>query len=123
MMINTAAPLMKGFTVLIALCQLFRLPVSLIAALAGYATCYSLNPTLPLKDYLLSATILFSMTAAACAINDVWDVEKDRINHPNRPLPAGRLSRGQAWWGAVILFGIAQFAALPYGLTTSLLVQ
>lgn len=34
--------------------------------------------------------------AAGNALNDVCDVEIDRINRPNRPLPSGRLSRQEA---------------------------
>jgi geranylgeranylglycerol-phosphate geranylgeranyltransferase len=62
------------------------------------------------------------MTWAACAINDYWDVEKDRVDHPDRPLPAGVLSRSQAWWAAVILFSSAVIAAIPLGLHPLILV-
>jgi geranylgeranylglycerol-phosphate geranylgeranyltransferase len=62
------------------------------------------------------------MTSAACAINDYWDLNKDRINHPNRPLPSGRLSIEQAWWAAVVLFACALIAAIPLGLYSFILV-
>lgn len=106
----------------LALAQLFRLPVSLIAALAGFATCDTLNPSLPQGNAYRCATILFCLTAAACAINDYKDVDKDRINHPDRPLPAGRLSPSLAWWGAVILFALALLTALSVGGPPGLLV-
>jgi geranylgeranylglycerol-phosphate geranylgeranyltransferase len=62
------------------------------------------------------------MYSAACAINDYWDVEKDRIDHPERPLPSGRLSQQQAWWAAAILFAFALIAAIPLGAYSFLLV-
>lgn len=102
--------------------QLFRLPVAIMAALAGCATIYTLDSTTPLLQYLLTAIVLACMYAAACAINDYWDLEKDRINHPERPLPSGRLSLLQAYWSAVFLFAVALIAAIPLGAYALLLV-
>lgn len=34
--------------------------------------------------------------AAGTALNDVFDVERDRVLHPARPLPSGAISRGSA---------------------------
>ena len=62
------------------------------------------------------------MYSAACAINDYWDVDKDRINHPERPLPSGRLTRQQARMGAASLFAVAAIAALQLGLVPFLWV-
>lgn len=105
-----------------ALFQLFRLSSAVTTAAAGCAAVYALNPTLPLQSSLLTGFILICMTAAACAINDYWDIDKDRINHPERPLPSGRLSLQQAWWSAIILFASALIAAIPLGLSAFLLV-
>lgn len=105
-----------------AFIELFRLPAGILAALAGCATIYALDATIPLPQYLLTATLLVCMTSAACAINDYWDLAKDRINHPDRPLPSGRLSLQQAWWAAVVLFSCAAIAALPLGFSPFVLV-
>jgi 4-hydroxybenzoate polyprenyltransferase len=102
--------------------HLFRLPVGIVAAAAGSATIYILNPDTPILYYLLTAMVLVGMTSAACAINDYWDVEKDRIDHPDRPLPSRHLSLPQAWWAAIILFSGAILAALPLGFYPFLLV-
>lgn len=102
--------------------QLFRLPVAIVAALAGCATIYALNSTASLQQYLLTATILLCTHSAACAINDYWDVDKDRIDHPERPLPSGRLSPEQVWWVALILFIGAVIAAIPLGISCLILV-
>ncbi len=102
--------------------QLFRLPVAIVAALAGCATIHALNSAATLQQYLLTATILVCTHSAACAINDYWDVDKDRIDHPERPLPSGRLSPDQVWWAALILFIGAAIAAIPLGISCLLLV-
>ncbi|HIK53975.1 MAG TPA: geranylgeranylglycerol-phosphate geranylgeranyltransferase [Synechococcales cyanobacterium M55_K2018_004] len=106
----------------LAIAQLLRVPSSSLAGIAGFAASYALNATLPLEKYLLTAGILFCMTAAACTINDYWDIEQDRINHPDRPLPSGRLSLQQAWWIAVCLFATAVIAAIPLGIIPLILV-
>lgn len=105
-----------------AFIELFRLPSGILASGAGCATIYVLNPTAPLTQYLLTAIVLICMTSAACAINDYWDLAKDRINHPDRPLPSGRLSLQQAWWASVVLFGCAAIAAIPLGVYPFILV-
>lgn len=102
--------------------QLFRLPVAIVAALAGCATIYALNSAASLQQYLLTATILVFTHSAACAINDYWDVDKDRIDHPERPLPSGRLSPIAVWWVALILFIGATLAAIPLGISCLILV-
>jgi geranylgeranylglycerol-phosphate geranylgeranyltransferase len=115
-MLKSASPKPTDWrTQIIALSQLFRVSVSGAAALAGSSACYTLNSTLPFADYFLIALVLACMTAAACAINDYWDVEKDRINHPERPLPSGRLTLEQAWYAAILSFACALVAAIPLG--------
>ena len=99
-------PLIQAFA------HLFRLPVGILAGLAGCASIYVLDAEAPLSLYMLTAIMLICMTSAACAINDYWDIGKDRIDHPERPLPLGQLSLSQAWWAAVTLFGCALIAAL-----------
>lgn len=111
-----------GISVIHALAQLFRPTLGVLAALAGCATIYALNSVTQLQQYLLTAGVLISMTSASFAIDDYWDVEQDRINHPERPLPSGRLSLQQAWWAAVILFTYALIVAIPLGLYPFILV-
>ncbi|MEP0546698.1 MAG: geranylgeranylglycerol-phosphate geranylgeranyltransferase [Rhodothermales bacterium] len=52
--------------------------------------------------------------AGANAINDVFDVEIDRVNRPDRPLPAGVLSVGAArvFWGLTSGAGVGLSAWL-----------
>lgn len=120
---DPTAPRLKGRAgLLCAFAQLIRLPVGILAALAGVATLFALNPAASVSQYGLTAAVLACMYAAACAINDYWDLDQDRINHPERPLPSGQLSPRQAWWTAVFLFATALIAAMPLGLSTFLLV-
>jgi geranylgeranylglycerol-phosphate geranylgeranyltransferase len=49
------------------------------------------------------------ITAGGNTINDCFDVEGDRINHPERPIPSGRISKTKAWYLAALelLIGLA----------------
>ena len=49
------------------------------------------------------------LTGASNVINQIADVETDRINRPERPLPAGEFTQRQAWWIAALL-SAASFA-------------
>ena len=105
-----------------AFAQLFRPTLGVIAALASCATIYTLNSATHAKQYLLTATVLFCMTSASFAIDDYRDVNQDRINHPERPLPSSHLSLQQAWWAALVLFSCALIAAISLGLYPLILV-
>lgn len=105
-----------------AFAHLFRLPVGILAGIAGYVSVYALAPTLPVHFYFLTAIALALMYCAACTINDYWDFEKDCIDHPDRPLPAKRISLQQAWWAAMTLFVVAFIATIPLGVYPLVLV-
>ncbi len=59
-----------------------------------------------------------TMLAGACissagnAINDYYDIDIDRINRPNRPLPSGKITLVGIWTYAAVLFGIGILATL-----------
>ncbi|MDZ7315866.1 MAG: geranylgeranylglycerol-phosphate geranylgeranyltransferase [candidate division KSB1 bacterium] len=65
----------------------------------------------------LSAALI---TAAANAINDYFDIEIDRINRPNRPLPSGKIERSEALWFAAIFFFLG--IALSFGINRAAVV-
>ncbi len=67
----------------------------------GGAITGSISPVLNLLLASLSGMLI---TAAANTINDYFDIEIDKINKPERPLPSGYVNSGQAYWFAIILF-------------------
>lgn len=66
------------------------------------------------------ATLVLAMVSAACigaganAINDVFDVDIDRVNRPDRPLPSGAVTVGAARsvWAATSAVGVGLGAFL-----------
>ncbi len=104
--------------------QLTR-PVNLLIAflsifMGGFVTG-SVHPLLKLLLASLSGTLI---AAGANAVNDVYDLDIDRINKPYRPLPSGRVQKQSAAVFSTVLFmlGIAAGACIhPTGLMIALM--
>ncbi len=47
------------------------------------------------------------LNAASNALNQIYDLEIDRINKPRRPLPSGRLSMQDAWQFTLATYAVA----------------
>lgn len=47
--------------------------------------------------FLLTGLTAFFITFGANTINDIFDMEIDRINRPDRPIPSGKVSVRKAW--------------------------
>ncbi len=69
-----------------------------------------------IKEYALSVVlgflVAFLFGIAGNAINDYLDRETDRINHPERPIPSGKLKPGQALLFSFVFFSISFLLAL-----------
>ncbi len=75
------------------------------------------------SDVVFSAFAIGFFIGAGNAINDFYDFETDCLNHPNRPLPAGLISKKSALIISWILFGCGFFTVfmmsnfrLPFGI-------
>lgn len=74
------------------------------AVLAVLLATYVLNG---LEDVRTLALLLFSViciNGAGNVVNDIYDLEIDRVNRPDRPLPSGEMSINQARIYTIILF-------------------
>jgi len=78
--------------------QLVRLPNTFTAfadVLMGYLVTHgSANPWPPLVLLLASSGLIYS---AGMALNDAYDVEQDRRERPQRPIPSGRVPLATAF--------------------------
>jgi geranylgeranylglycerol-phosphate geranylgeranyltransferase len=59
------------------------------------------------RPLLLAAAAAALFTAGGNALNDLYDRETDRINHPDRPLASGRLSVRAAYTFTAVAFAAA----------------
>ena len=53
-------------------------------------------PTVPALQLALGFFTGFFLCAYSMAVNDIYDLEVDRINRPDRPIPSGRVTPRQA---------------------------
>jgi geranylgeranylglycerol-phosphate geranylgeranyltransferase len=58
----------------------------------------------PLQEIIYVALVVCLVTGAGNAINDYYDIEIDRINKPERPIPSGRISKSKALYFSILLF-------------------
>ncbi|MEW6320711.1 MAG: UbiA family prenyltransferase [Acidobacteriota bacterium] len=84
----------------------FSRPFTLVAPalgfLSGGITAIGAHPVEPLTAGalvypLVGALMAAVLNAASNALNQIYDLEIDRVNKPKRPLPSGRLALGEAW--------------------------
>ena len=64
------------------------------------------------EPLVLAAAAAALFTAGGNALNDLFDVETDRVNHPDRPLVTGALTAGEARGFAVGVFFFAEVLAV-----------
>src|SRR3990172_8068012 len=61
-------------------------------------------------------------TAAGNALNDYYDRDTDRVNHPDRPIPRGEVSPSHARLFAAVLFAASFVGALAVNVEAILVV-
>lgn len=65
--------------------------------------------------FILAILCPVMITAAGNTVNDICDIEIDRINKPNRPLPSGALNIERARIFMVLMFILGNFTGLILG--------
>jgi 4-hydroxybenzoate polyprenyltransferase len=95
-------------------------PFTLIAPALGFfsgaVTAIGAAPREPWSASLLVYPAIGSLMAAVLnsasnALNQIYDLEIDRINKPKRPLPSGRLTLGEAWVFTCVSYVLALWLA------------
>jgi geranylgeranylglycerol-phosphate geranylgeranyltransferase len=91
------------------------IPVSMLCLLSGYITNpHSWKSWIVSPPFIASLIIVQSITAASMVINDIYDIEVDRINQPNRPLVTGTVSIKEAQWLVRGLFSLTFYLGLKF---------
>jgi chlorophyll/bacteriochlorophyll a synthase len=89
----------------------FTLVAPALGFFSGALTAVGAAPRETLTASLLVAPLVGSAMAATLnagnnALNQIYDLDIDRVNKPTRPLPSGRLTVREVWW-----FTAAAYAA------------
>jgi geranylgeranylglycerol-phosphate geranylgeranyltransferase len=73
-----------------------------LTVIAGVAMSYKLDPSSAalsthLTLFIFAYLTYFFVAAGGNVVNDIFDIEVDKINRPHRALPSGRMTVRQAW--------------------------
>ncbi len=90
----------------------FTLVAPALGFMSGALTAIGAAPREAWTPTLLVAPLIGSAMAALLnagnnALNQIYDLEIDRVNKPKRPLPSGRLSISQTWLFTNITYALA----------------
>ena len=90
----------------------FTLVAPALGFISGALTAIGAAPRDPLTLGILVPPVIGSAMAAMLnagnnALNQIYDLEIDRVNKPTRPLPSGRLSIAQVWRFTIAAYAIA----------------
>ncbi|MBQ3839604.1 MAG: geranylgeranylglycerol-phosphate geranylgeranyltransferase [Fibrobacter sp.] len=120
------------YTMLFALFKMIR-PVNVVIAMVTLAIGYYLLGVLPLQEMNISwLTLILQALGFAFAIgfaniqNDIWDLETDKLNRPERPLVSGKISvsAAQKVWVALLILsllcGLADSLITKTGFTSAI---
>ncbi len=92
----------------------FTLLPPLVGFLSGSITAFGAPPRLeavPWAGVLLGAVMAATLNAASNGLNQICDLDIDRVVKPGRPLPSGRLGLGEARWFTAVCWLAALAAA------------
>lgn len=103
---------MARFRVYVEFARPFTLVAPALGMASGAASAIGAYPAETWRPALLLypaiGTLMAAvLNAASNALNQIYDLEIDRVNKPKRPLPSGRLSRVEAWTFTWIAYAIA----------------
>jgi len=74
------------------------------AVLAVWLAAFVINGLADLRTLTLLLFSVICINGAGNVVNDIYDMEIDRVNRPNRPLPSGKMSIAQARIYMISLF-------------------
>lgn len=107
------------------LLTLFRFELPLFAgANVVVGQIMALGAVPPFRESVLGFTSVFLISATALILNDYFDLETDRINAPDRPLPSGKVTPNEALILSIFVtllgFAASALVSVPVFLTTLL---
>lgn len=101
---NHTLPTLKAY---LDLCRVSNLPTAWTNVLAAMLLA---TGAFHANEYLLLAFALSCFYLAGMSLNDLCDLEHDRVHRPGRPLPSGRVSTPGARLFTLVLFALGFLA-------------
>ena len=89
-------------------------PTFLLCATGGWLMNPSLQNLFHSTQFQIATVCTLLTTASSMVINDIYDIENDKIDHPTRPLPSGIISITEAVSTVVLLLGAIGYLSKNY---------
>ena len=86
--------------------------MGMVGVLAGGVIALGSLSAVLTAPFLFALAAVFLITGAGNVFNDYVDIEADRINRPERPIPSGKVRRNSALVFSIVLFLTGNFFAL-----------
>lgn len=97
-------------------------PTFLLCFTGGWMINPSITNLLHSTKFIVSTIDTILIMSASMVLNDIYDLEIDRINSPNRPLVNGEIKISEAILLVVSLLGVVEYLTLNYLSETSQLI-
>jgi len=101
-----------------ALFQLIRgnniLPTMLLCVSGGWIMNPSIPGLLHSLPFIVSVVDTLLIMSASMVLNDIYDINIDRINSPHRPLVNGQVKIYEAYLLAIALIGTSEYITITY---------
>jgi len=94
-------------------------PTFLLCFSGGWIMNPNLSDLFKSIPFIVSTINTLVITSASMVINDIYDIEVDRINSPHRPLVNGEITIKEAYLLSLLLLGMTEyltFRFLPFNL-------
>ena len=126
MTIKAGTPSQSRVALWAELSRPFTLVAPALGVVSGSITAAGAHPRDPWTSALfinmaIGALMAAVLNAASNALNQIYDLEIDRINKPNRPLVTGEVSIREAWiftWILYVLGTVPTWLVVAYPYTT-----
>ena len=114
--VQPAGRRVTGWRTYLEFARPFTLFAPALGMASGGAAAIGASPREPFTWWLVvyplaGALMAAVLNAASNGLNQIYDLEIDRVNKPGRPLPAGRMTHGEAWAFTVAAFASAWLMA------------
>jgi 4-hydroxybenzoate polyprenyltransferase len=90
------------------------LPTTLLSFTGGRLLAPSFTHLLHSPSFIVATVNTLLIMSGSMVINDIFDVEIDKINHPHRPLITGDITKTEAILIATTLFGLSQYLSCRF---------
>jgi geranylgeranylglycerol-phosphate geranylgeranyltransferase len=65
-------------------------------------------------QFIIATACTLLLTSTSMIVNDIYDIQHDKIDHPTRPLPSGIISLPEAGITVILFLGVIEYFSTTY---------